>query len=282
VTIGQLPDDFLRLDAGTSNGVAAAPMTDEQLARQLQQEINASFGPPQVVGMPGFVHNPYYNVGSFVPVNTRGRLSVTIVEARLNKNYGLVRMDPYCRLRVGHTVFETPTDVNGSKAPKWNRTVHCYLPVGVDGVFVEIFDERAFTTDERIAWAHVKIADQVFANETTDDWYALSGQLGDGQEGMVNLQMSFAPVDTMAQQQQQPQAIVIGAPIGAAVTIQQNVPVATVADHADATPRFTEKDVDELHEVFPNVAKDVITSVLIEKSGNKDAAVNALLAISAE
>jgi hypothetical protein len=42
VTIGQLPDDFLRLDAGTSNGTSAAPLTDEQLARQLQHEINAS------------------------------------------------------------------------------------------------------------------------------------------------------------------------------------------------------------------------------------------------
>jgi hypothetical protein len=32
------------------------------------------------VGVPGFVANPYYTVGGFVPVNTRGRLSITIVE----------------------------------------------------------------------------------------------------------------------------------------------------------------------------------------------------------
>jgi len=53
--------------------------------------------------------------------------------------------------------------------------------------------------------------------------------------------------------------------------MQQNAPMAAVpaaaVDSADSvnTPRFTEKDVDELHEVFPNVTKEVITSVLIEK-----------------
>jgi toll-interacting protein len=49
-------------------------------------------------------------------------------------------------------------------------SVYSYLPVGVDGIFVDIFDERAFTTDERIAWAHVKIPDIVFTSETSDDW----------------------------------------------------------------------------------------------------------------
>ncbi|KHN80097.1 Toll-interacting protein [Toxocara canis] len=240
--LGELPPDFLRLAVPIAAGGVQQPrapvsvvITDPALAAQ-HNLIQAQ--------------HAFY---SFVPPNTRGRISITVVEAKLAKNYGLVRMDPYCRIRVGNAVFETPTNISGGKAPKWNRIVNAYLPHGVESIYLQIYDERAFTVDECIAWAHVVLPSAVFNGEIIDDWYQLSGQQGDGKEGAINLIVSFSPVETTPTANpnaQQPQP--------------QNVPPPVL---------FTEEEVNELHVMFPSVDVDVIRCILEEKRGNKDATV---------
>lgn len=120
-----------------------------------------------------------------------GRLSITCAQARLVRNYGLTRMDPYVRIRVGHYVYETLTDPNGGKNPRWNRAIHTQLPPGVNSIYIEVFDECSFKMDELIAWCEIKIPESVLRGETHEEWYPLSGKQGEGLEGAIDIVLSF-------------------------------------------------------------------------------------------
>uniref|UniRef100_A0A1I7T8R1 CUE domain-containing protein n=1 Tax=Caenorhabditis tropicalis TaxID=1561998 RepID=A0A1I7T8R1_9PELO len=224
VLVGELPPHFLRL---------AVPV--QQVAE------------PEVV-QPRLV--------SFVPPNTRGRLSVTILEANLVKNYGLVRMDPYCRVRVGNVAFDTNVAANAGRSPTWNRTLNAYLPMNVESIYVQIFDEKAFGPDEVIAWVHVMLPPTIFNGDNVDDYFQLSGQQGEGKEGMIHLHFSFAPIELPLQSEVRPQ--------------QEAVPVPLPVE-------ITEEDTKEIQEMFPTVDKEVIKCILEERRGDKEAAVSAIL-----
>ncbi|ESN98998.1 hypothetical protein HELRODRAFT_185045 [Helobdella robusta] len=163
VMIGTLPDDFLRVSNGPDHH-------DPNLYAQFQNYQQ--------------------------PVQTVSRLSVTIAQATLVKNYGLTKMDPYVRLRVGNSVVETHTAVNGGKSPVWNKVFIITLQPGIDSIYLEIFDERSFALDDKIAWAHIVIPEQIFSGETVDEWYQLSGKQGEQKEGSINIifSHSMAPV----------------------------------------------------------------------------------------
>ncbi|PSN31565.1 Toll-interacting protein [Blattella germanica] len=258
VFVGTLPPDFLRITAASQQQQEAA---DQQAALALQQ---------QMVGVP-YAHG------------TAGRLSITVAQAKLVKNYGMTRMDPYVRLRVGHCVYETHTDPNGGKNPRWNKVVQCLLPQGVTSIYLEIYDECSFTMDELIAWAHIPISQPVLNGETHEDWFPLSGKQGEAMEGMINLVLSY----TLAPAQPSYALYPSVGPVVMVPTMYGMRPsyppvsVYTAPPTQQAQPaqppQLSEQELKQIEEMFPNMDKEVIKSVFEANRGNKDGTVNSLL-----
>ncbi|XP_045778545.1 toll-interacting protein-like [Maniola jurtina] len=263
VLLGPLPSGFLRAD-GTPDTLDA----DYQAALALQQQLCGATMP--TAGPP-----------------LTARLSVTIAQAKLVKNYGLTRMDPYVRLRVGHCIYETHTDPSGGKTPRWNKVIHCLLPPGVNSIYLEIFDECSFTMDELIAWTHITIPQAVLNGETHEDWYPLNGKQGDGVEGMINLVLSYS-VGPAAMATFPPMLVVPNVGIGGYATMpvypapmQQPYPQPQVPQQQQTPVQpVTAEQLQQIEEMFPSIDKEVIKSVLEANRGNKDATINSLLQMS--
>ncbi|OQV22449.1 Toll-interacting protein [Hypsibius exemplaris] len=277
-----IPEDFLRIPMPEGERTHYLIGQDSRVESEgtlgmSQQNVAAAAGGHRVSGVAA------YHQGS----NIQGKLSVTIAQAKLGKNYGLTRMDPYARIRIGHYVFETDTDTNGATNPRWDKTFTCFVPPGINSVYVEVFDERTFAMDERVAWGHFTIPQRVFEGDALDDWWQLSGKQGEQKEGMIEIVFSYeriqmAPYSGVPRQQVimnpgyivQPgmgpiQQMPYAMPTAGPNVIQQITP-----------PPITDEDIKQMKEMFPNVDDEVIRSVLEEKHNNKTAAINGLLSLT--
>ncbi|XP_026736447.1 toll-interacting protein B-like [Trichoplusia ni] len=252
VLLGPLPAGFLRTDVANDDA-------DHQTAVALQQQYCG-------------VNGPQHGYPAVTP-----RLSITIAQAKLSKNYGITRMDPYVRVRVGHCIYETHTDPSGGRTPRWNKVVHCLLPVGVTTIYLEIFDECSFTMDELIAWAHITVPSSVFHGETVDNWFTLNGKQGDGKEGAINLVLSYSvgPASVAAFP---PMLVVPSTGVGYAAMPMYAAPPQPLPPQQP--PPITAEQLQQIEEMFPSMDKEVIRSVLEANGRNKDATINSLLQMS--
>lgn len=254
---------------------------------------SSSQAPQEQQGDPRLFNGiPYQPVRQFIiPPNTRGKLHIKLLSARLTKNYGLVRMDPYVRIRVGNVVYETPTHSNGGKNPQWNCPLDTYLPSNVESIYLQIFDERSFTDDECIAWSRIELPRPIFNGETVDEWYPLSGRQGEAQEGLVNLVLSFQELDPATIQQQQQLMDTADPELAAALEASRRklllfsvlnikLTIKIIEETTQGPVVIPEDMVSEMTMMFPNVEPDVIRAILEDKRGDKEAAATALIELS--
>ncbi|KAI6650872.1 Toll-interacting protein B-like [Oopsacas minuta] len=120
-----------------------------------------------------------------------GRLTLTVSHARLNKSYSRFIMDPYCKLNISNTDYETVCAVNDGKDPKWDGLFHVALLNNSTGLDLEIFDRRSFASDLRIAQAHIEIPARVFDGELVEEWFPLDGKLGEGKEAYTRIENTY-------------------------------------------------------------------------------------------
>lgn len=252
VYVGDLPKDFLRLDTvslDNSTSRSQQEAADQQAAMALQQALSGVQGE-----------------------RDRNRLNITIVQARLVKNYGLTRMDPYVRLRVGHCVYETQTDSNGGKTPKWHKTVQTLPQEGVNEIHIEIFDECSFKMDELIAWTSISIPIQIYKGITIEQWYNLSGKQGPNNEGTINVIISYGPPPSLGLS-----SVMMLPQMPHFSNSKSNLTPIYIQPTAPQPPALNAEDLQQVQDMFPNMDKETVKTVFEANNGNKDLTVNSLL-----
>jgi len=269
--IGHLPESFLRIP-----GVEDEPMTAEERDREMAAALQKQLAMENTT-MPGMTP---------MQANVLGRLTITVVEAKLTKNYGVTRMDPYARVRVGHNVYETPTCPNGAREPKWNKTINCFLVAGGKNIDVEIYDECTFSPDALVAHTTVPIpASVIKSEEMVDDWWPLSGQEGLEKEGMIHLILSLQPIPP-GSALYAPQLGVVqnasgGKPMSYTTAYHPSVgpphQVQGMQQVAQQLPKLSAEELEEFSKMFPAIEKSIIEAVFVESRGDKEATVNSLL-----
>lgn len=280
VMLGDLPQDFLRLQ-----------FTHAQIYDPTGYSMRQAY--PSVVSQQQLHQNP----------NFLGYFTLTIVEAKLIKNsglLGLIRMDPYVSFRIGHVSFDTPVAPSGGKNPQWKRSYRINLFKGMDRIHLEIYDQRNFTEDSFIGECDIVIPLEVMDGETRQCWCPLMGRPPNANEnqGDILIVMSFMSVGaTNRASVRTPTAKSDMNSSGNANSSSSNTPLGLPTQSVNMNeqqqeleaerspsavpkpppPPYSPEDVRTIEEMFPTVDRQLIIDLLDKNHGDKDLVVNHLL-----
>lgn len=222
-------------------------------------------GPAAVAGPQGYGAPP-------------GILTIELLQARLAKNYGLMRMDPFCRFLVGRSQVDSAFCSNGGKEPRWNERLQIAVPPGYNTMTVEIFDHGALS-DKLIATGVIKLDALLAGGPPHEDWFPLSGQQGTDKEGQLNMHLTFTPPPPQAYYASPlvPAVPMYGYPMPMALPLPLPAPAPAPPP---GPPPVSAVEVAQLCEMFPGLGRDVVETVLVANGGNRDATLTALLSLT--
>nr|KAG5711221.1 hypothetical protein BaRGS_004865 [Batillaria attramentaria] len=147
--------------------------------------------------------------------------------------------------------------------------------------------------DDRVAWGVITIPQSVMNGDTADEWFNLSGRLGDGMEGSINLVLTLTPASSLPQMNyvttyQTPMMMPMYYPAPGMAVYPQQVPAGAIPPQQQRPqqlrppPVLSEEDMKQIKDMFPTMEDDVIKSVFEANGGNKDATINSLLAMNSD
>ena len=104
---------------------------------------------------------------------TNGTLSLTIVEARLDRDTEMVgKMDPYVVIHNRFQKVRTVTQEEAGKEPVWNETVDLDVKYIGDDIKIWVMDENV-TDSDIVGEASVKLS-ALCVNGGLDDWWTIT------------------------------------------------------------------------------------------------------------
>ena len=143
--------------------------------------------------------------------------------------------------------------------------------------------------DSMVAHTTFNVPEEVInKGMVVDEWWPLSGQEGHDKEGMIHIILSLQPLSqppgggstsTIQMMPGQTQAV-IAVPSNQAQQPGRNQEGQQVVRQQRPLPKLSDEQLEEWSKMFPNIDKDVISSVFQENQGNQDSTINSLLLLS--
>lgn len=102
-----------------------------------------------------------------------GNLIIKPICAKLKKDYDLfTKMDPYCKITLGHTVLKTKTSKNSGKNPNWQDSLSFNVN-GQSQFHIALYDRDWLTKDDFIGETSISLL-EVYNKFQVTDWYNLN------------------------------------------------------------------------------------------------------------